>query len=216
MTNQVLMLNKSWYPIDLISVFDAICKVWNSRAKFIDPNTYQTYDWEGWITNWDEAISLSKIETDKIIKSPNLAIVKPEIIVCVDYNGIGLQSVKNKRLTPKFSRRNLIIRDDARCSYCGKQLPSDKLNFDHVVPRSQGGRTSWSNVVLSCFKCNTKKGGRTPEEAGMRLLKKPFQPSMNELKCSFNDRIKRKLDCKKAPKSWEDFLGEMYWNVEIQ
>ena len=76
----------------------------------------------------------------------------------------------------KFNRQNLLERDDYKCQYCGKNLPTKELNMDHVIPRDRGGATSWENVVISCIRCNSKKSNRLPREAGMRLLKEPKRP----------------------------------------
>jgi 5-methylcytosine-specific restriction endonuclease McrA len=76
----------------------------------------------------------------------------------------------------KFSRVNVFTRDGFRCQYCGAQKPMSQLNYDHVIPRDQGGRTNWMNIVTSCYPCNGKKRNRTPGQAGMTLLKPPFEP----------------------------------------
>ena len=76
----------------------------------------------------------------------------------------------------KFSRVNVFTRDEFRCQYCGEQKPMGELNYDHVVPRVQGGKTIWENIVTSCYDCNDRKGGRTPEQAGMKLRKRPIKP----------------------------------------
>ena len=77
----------------------------------------------------------------------------------------------------KFSRTNIYTRDQYCCAYCGKQFPGEELTYDHVVPKTYGGQTTWENIITSCSACNTLKGGRTPEEAGMPLLRKPSKPT---------------------------------------
>lgn len=76
----------------------------------------------------------------------------------------------------KFSRSNVLLRDKFRCAYCNQKFQSDELNYDHVIPRSQGGLTAWENIVSSCYPCNAKKSCRTPEQAGMKLWFKPYRP----------------------------------------
>lgn len=76
----------------------------------------------------------------------------------------------------KFSRINVLTRDKYRCAYCAVRGTDEDLNYDHVIPRSQGGRTVWENIVASCYPCNSKKANRTPEQAGMRLLTRPYKP----------------------------------------
>jgi len=83
---------------------------------------------------------------------------------------------KRGRGRVKFSRKNVYVRDSGMCQFCGRYVERSVATFDHVHPRSRGGRTSWDNVVLACFGCNQKKGNRTPTEAGMKLLSKPVQP----------------------------------------
>jgi len=212
---QVLVLNRAWVPIDLTTVFEAVCKVFSDRAKFVDPETYQTYAFEDWIENWSDAVDCAKVDASRIIGCPGLSIVAPEIFACTEYDGIGIGKM-GTRCRPKFSRRNVMSRDRGCCQYCGKKFPLEELNFDHVVPRSQGGRTSWTNIVLSCVSCNSKKGGRTPKQAGMRLIRRPVEPVANELRGSFGGRLRRKLVNTKVPKSWEALLGKMYWNVGMK
>ena len=86
-----------------------------------------------------------------------------------------LRRVARKKAV-KFSRMNVLTRDDWTCQYCGKRLPTKKLNYDHVIPRSQGGKTVWENIVTSCYDCNDRKRDRTPQQAGMHLRKPPVKP----------------------------------------
>jgi len=109
--------------------------------------------------------------------------------------------VKRHRVRLGFSRRNLFTRDGFRCQYCGKHCPPQELTCDHVVPRSQGGGTDWDNIVASCGPCNRRKGGRTPEQAGMRLLSRPARPK--DLPMMLN----LQLGAKRTPEAWHDFLS---------
>lgn len=103
----------------------------------------------------------------------------------------------------KFSRANLLARDRSRCQYCGKRLPPSELTYDHVVPRSQGGKTVWENIVMSCVPCNVAKANRTPAQAEMKLLSKPQRPSWVPI-------YHPKLRVGQVPPEWRD-----YWNVEL-
>src|SRR5947208_16898797 len=76
----------------------------------------------------------------------------------------------------KFNRRNILARDNNQCQYCGKKFPTSELSLDHVVPRSQGGASTWENIVCACVACNVKKGGRTTKEANMHLIRQPEKP----------------------------------------
>jgi 5-methylcytosine-specific restriction endonuclease McrA len=101
----------------------------------------------------------------------------------------------------KLNRKNIYARDLNTCQYCGKKLPADKLNLDHVVPRSMGGKNSWTNLVCTCHECNTMKGNRRPHEAGMKLLRKPEKPVFHSL--FFHYIPPDKYD------SWKHFLPQM-------
>ena len=116
-----------------------------------------------------------------------------------------LRSVGRKRVV-RFSRINVMTRDGFTCQYCGVQLPISKLNYDHVVPRAQGGRTTWTNVVVSCIPCNTRKGAQTPEQAGLALRKQPTKPETLPI-------VAVRMDLAQVPASWKAFW---YWNVELE
>jgi 5-methylcytosine-specific restriction endonuclease McrA len=109
-----------------------------------------------------------------------------------------------------FSRANIYARDHHSCQYCGHGHSTSELTFDHVVPVAQGGRKDWDNIVTCCITCNRKKGGRTPEQAGMRLIRHPRKPTKAPGMSWTNVRIK--LEIRSAPDSWRDYL---YWNVEL-
>lgn len=104
----------------------------------------------------------------------------------------------------KFSRQNVVARDRWRCQYCGERKPSSELTFDHVKPRSRGGRTEWENIVMACVECNSRKADKTPEEAGMRLRSKPVRPTWLP---TFNMTLSQ---VQSVPPEWRD-----YWTVEL-
>ena len=107
----------------------------------------------------------------------------------------------------KLSRENIYKRDKYTCQYCGKKLDQKQLNLDHILPRHRGGKTAWTNVVSCCFECNLKKGGKTLQEANMRLLKKPRAPFRYPLQNLHFETQNHK--------SWSHFLDFNKWNVEI-
>lgn len=114
--------------------------------------------------------------------------------------------VKIRRRAPvKFTRLNIFTRDGFTCQYCAEKFDTEELTFDHVVPVAQGGKKSWDNIVTACIDCNSKKEGRTPEQAGMKLLRKPKQPTWAQC-------ITVTIGLKTMPKTWADYL---YWNVEL-
>jgi 5-methylcytosine-specific restriction endonuclease McrA len=128
------------------------------------------------IIPWQTAVTMSFLgkvdvleEYEDVIRSPNLAIRAPAVVRL-------RRPIGGMKRGVKFSRINVFARDEFRCQYCGVKRPLDELNYDHVVPRVQGGRTVWENIVTSCYDCNSRKRGRTPEQAGMKLLRAPVKP----------------------------------------
>lgn len=129
------------------------------------------------IISWTRAVSLlwlGKVEVieeyDRVVRSPSLAVRLPAVVRLVH------RLVRGRRRV-RFSRQNIYLRDSGRCQYCDRTLPFEEGTFDHVVPRVRGGRTNWTNVVLSCRECNRKKGARAPEQAGLRLRREPRVPN---------------------------------------
>ena len=129
-----------------------------------------------------------------------LEVAVPRIIRLLGYERFPEQHVK-------LNRRNLMARDRNRCQYCGHIFPTSELSLDHVMPRSQGGGDSWENLVCACVTCNARKGGRTPIQASMRLIRKPVRPKRHPL-------ITIRLGHAKY-ESWKSFLDEAYWSVEL-
>jgi 5-methylcytosine-specific restriction endonuclease McrA len=125
----------------------------------------------------------------------------PRIIRLLFYN-----RYPNRRVS--FNRRNIFARDENRCQYCGRSFATNELSIDHVVPLSRGGRSTWGNVVCACTRCNKRKGGRTPPEARMKLVRRPGEPRFNPL-------IRLKVRRKKYY-SWKQFLDEAYWSVTLE
>ncbi len=116
----------------------------------------------------NEASVLEYYETS--IHSPSMEIQAPAVIKLKEY-----VKVPHKKVI--LTRKNILIRDKNTCQYCGKVFPPSELTIDHIIPRSKGGQTKWDNVVACCKKCNSKKGQKTPWEAGMTLVRKPSAPN---------------------------------------
>jgi len=115
------------------------------------------------------------------------------------------------RNTVRFSRNNIYLRDDFTCQYCGLRLSRSKLNLDHVKPKSQGGRTNWTNIVCSCVSCNLEKGGRTPEQAGMVLARQPKRPDWSTM-------MPKRKGTTVPYEEWLPFIdmaSASYWNTEL-
>lgn len=125
--------------------------------------------WQRAVTLWfDEKVDIVDSYT-LVVRSPSMSMQVPAVVRLRQW-----LRVRDPRV--RLSRRNLLLRDGFRCQYCGLVLTTSRLTIDHVRPRSQGGRTSWDNVVACCERCNRVKGGRTPEQAGMPLLRPPRPP----------------------------------------
>lgn len=119
--------------------------------------------------NIEGKVEVIEYSRDRTIRSVHQEHPMPSVIRI-------LRWFRRDRLAIKFSRLNIYARDAFTCQYCWKQLPAEDLTFDHVIPRSRGGRTNWTNIIACCVDCNMTKANRTPEEAGMRLLRKPVKP----------------------------------------
>ena len=187
-----LLLNRNWQPINVATVARALIMLWNDSAKIVDPIDYQLYDWSDW----------SRLVPDRdepFIQSVRQRIRIPEVIALTKFDAMPTQTVT-------FSRRNVFKRDKMTCQYCGKQPGSEELTIDHVVPRAQGGQSTWTNCVLACIDCNSRKADRTPAQAHMKLRKEPVRPDWKPI---YADRMNR-------VKSWTKFISEAYWIVELE
>jgi len=150
------------------------------------------------VITWQRAVTMffmGKVEVvqeyDHSIRSVSLVIRAPAVVRLLKF-------VKMGRKSPPLCRTNVLARDRFECQYCGRGLPAREATLDHVIPRSQGGRTSWENVVCCCASCNRRKGGRTPAEARMSLRTKPVRPDwLPVLTTRLNGQI---------PSSWQEFL----------
>ena len=161
LNSSVLVLNRSFLPIHLTSVRRAFSLLYGGGARAVDA-TYQTFDFEGWASGGAPVNA-------EFLGSSRGPLPVPRVILLTNFD-----SVPKRRI--RFSRSNVFSRDALTCQYCGSQPPRWELNLDHVHPRSQGGRTTWENVVCCCVSCNRRKGGRTPEQAGLRLKRQPVRP----------------------------------------
>lgn len=157
--------------------------------------------------SWQDAVHavildrVSVVETyDRVIRSPSFEIQLPSVVALKDYQPLT-------RHAP-MTRLRVYVRDNWTCCYCGKQFRTDELTFDHVLPRSRGGRTTWENVVTCCQACNLRKANRTPDEAHMALLRRPYRPTLAEL-----NREGRRHSPAPLHRTWADYL---YWDSALQ
>ena len=175
----VLVLNRVYMAVHVVSVRRSLVLLYRDLAEVlhVENGQYFNYDFESWL-ELSEFISADPEnvanESMDWIRSVNFSIQVPRVVRLNFYD-------KVPQLTLRFNRRNLFARDGNLCQYCGKVFPLSQLSFDHVDPRSRGGKTTWENVVCCCLKCNTRKGDRTPEQAGMKLIRKPVRPRQNPL-----------------------------------
>jgi 5-methylcytosine-specific restriction endonuclease McrA len=156
------------------------------------------------IINWQDAFKLIFLEKAEIIReyekkihSAKNSFNMPAVIRL--YN-----SFRRPRKRVKFNRKNIIARDRWRCQYCGKKFPASDLTFDHVIPKSRGGATTWENIVSCCTTCNDKKRDRTPAVANMKLKRKPSRPDWMPIAAM-------SLSKRQIPEPWRDFC---YWDDE--
>lgn len=192
----VLVLNRSFMPVHITSVKRAFILLYQGIAKAVDKQ-YELFDFESWA-------ELGAHEHADTIGLVGRAIRIPRVILLTEYDRLPRRRVR-------FSRHNIYLRDRNTCQYCDIVFPKPDLNLDHVVPRSQNGRTTWENVVCSCIPCNRRKGGRTPDEARMALKRSPRRPEWSPL-YGFQGRHL-------TYEAWKPFLNVVdasYWNVELK
>jgi 5-methylcytosine-specific restriction endonuclease McrA len=155
---------------------------------------------------WQEAIKavfLERVqvvqEYDREVHSPNWTMKLPSVI--------SLKSYAPMERSPAFTRFNVFLRDQFMCQYCRTPHPTNDLTFDHVVPRSKGGRTTWQNVVTACSHCNLVKGNRLPNVAKMHPTHLPFRPTSRQLQ-----EVGRRFPPNYLHEGWRDYL---YWDTEL-
>lgn len=202
LNSNVLVLNRDYLALRVISVKRAICLLFKELAEVVhvEDGQYLSYDFADWCE-----LSVLKREFEPHshdwLRTVRFEIAVPRIVRLTIYDRLPKQEVK-------FNRRNIYARDSNRCQYCGKKFATNELSLDHVVPRSQGGKSTWDNIVCACLKCNIRKGGRTPHEANMKLIAVPKRPKRNPV-------ISLKLNEGRYA-SWKAFLDHAYWSVELK
>ncbi|MEX2142424.1 MAG: HNH endonuclease [Pirellulales bacterium] len=187
-----LVLNRNWQPVNVAPVARALVLVWSESARVVDPRDYQLYGWEDWST-------LKPAAGEAFIQAIRFRLRIPEVIVLAQFDRLPSAAVS-------FSRRNMFKRDHYTCQYCGNQPGGEELTIDHVVPRSQGGQSTWDNCVLACVACNKRKADRTPHQARMKVRSQPVRPRWSPMYARQSVRIA----------SWSKFISEAYWNVELE
>ncbi len=167
----VLVLNRNWQPIHTCSARRALHLLCLGHARVVQvegEDCYATHDLSSWI-----AQSASAPDSE-LIHGVRIVLRVPRVLVLGVYD-------KMPRHEVRFTRRNVFVRDRFTCQYCARELPETQLNLDHVVPRDKGGRTTWTNIVTSCVRCNTRKANKMPDEARMHPMHQPSAPRWRPL-----------------------------------
>lgn len=197
LNQQVLVLNRLWQAVNVCSARRALTLLFEGRAQVVlstQDGAFQTYSF----TEWQDFSE--RQPHPESIHTISFRIRIPKVILLVLFDRLPKKEVK-------FTRHNVFERDQNTCQYCGAVFDRKDLNLDHVIPKHRGGPTSWENVVCSCVPCNTKKANRTPQEAGIRLIRKPKRPKWRPfIQVNFGLNYHD---------SWRHFLDIAYWNVEI-
>ena len=157
-------------------------------------------DWQRAMTLWVQGKVEILVRHDREVRAVSFTFRLPSVVRLLHYVKL------RKRPVVQFTRANIYARDSFTCQYCAESFEPEELTFDHVIPVAQGGTRGWENIVTACEPCNRKKGARTPEEAGLTLLRQPRRPSVvpHQMKITVGYR---------TPAEWRDFL---YWNVALE
>jgi len=183
LNQSVLVLNKMWIAINVVPAIKAFSYLFANKATVVDPEDYEVYNWEKWLKK-------SAKEGDSIVHTGHYGVIIPEVIVLLRYD-------KAFRKDFICTKRNIYARDGYVCQYTGKKISHGNANIDHVIPLKRGGKNTWGNMVVCDKKLNSIKGDRTPEEAGLKLIKKPTKLE------SGNIVIHPKMTIKE---SWKKFI----------
>ncbi len=198
----VLVLNRLYMAVQVISVRRALGMLYKGDAEVVhvqEEGYFESFTFDRWLERSLERMGCWEPEDD-VLRSVRFELEAPRIIRLMSFDKLPRQWIK-------FNRRNLFARDGNRCQYCGKKYAPNELSMDHVVPRSRGGPATWENIVTACLRCNVRKGGRTPQAAGMPLAKQPERPRTSPL-------LSTRLSNRKYH-SWKVFLENSTWSIDL-
>ncbi|MFH0965355.1 MAG: HNH endonuclease [Planctomycetota bacterium] len=199
----VLVLNRLYLAVHVITVRRAFRLLFKEHAEVVEyeDDRYSTYNFESWV-------ELSRLKNEwkqnpqaEWIRAVSFDIRVPRVIRLLLYDRLPKRGVK-------LNRRNIYARDENLCQYCGRRYSTQDLSLDHVIPRSRGGHSTWENLVCCCMQCNVQKGGRTPREAGLTLIRRPARPRRSPI-------VTLRLGSARY-QSWKQFLDNAYWSVELK
>jgi 5-methylcytosine-specific restriction endonuclease McrA len=191
----VLVLNRFYAPINVVSARRAFVLLYKESAEAIhnDEGNFTSFKIPDWI-RYSQGRMQRPLDHEEFVRTPRFAVMVPRVIRLYECGSLPKHEVK-------FTKRNVLVRDGLRCQYCGKKHAASKLTVDHVVPRSRGGRSTWTNVVTACIGCNTRKGGRLPWEVAMKLLRQPTVPHKNPVILDKVTQVRYKI--------WLSFLKDV-------
>jgi len=184
------------HVVNVRRAFGLLCR---ELAEIIqqEDGKFANYSFDSWRKLSSLRADMKQPEEDWI-RAVNFEIMVPRVIRLLKYDKLPKQKLH-------LNRRNVLARDGHVCQYCGRHFPSHLLSIDHVVPRSRGGETTWENVVCACLRCNVRKGGRTPHESRLKLIRTPTRPKHNPL-------LLLKLSSPKY-QSWRVWLNGVQWDI---
>jgi 5-methylcytosine-specific restriction endonuclease McrA len=197
LNQHVLVLNRLWQAVNICTARRALTLLFEGHANVVfsdEAGAFQTFNFNQW-----KDFSHQEPHPESI-RTISFKVRVPRVILLVMFDRLPKKEVK-------FTRHNIFERDRNTCQYCGSVFDRKDLNLDHVIPRDRGGPTTWENIVCSCIPCNTRKANRTPQEAGLHLVRKPKRPKWRPF-VQVNIGLGHH-------ESWKHFLDLAYWNVEL-
>lgn len=196
-SNGVLVLNRNWLAIHVCSVQRAMSLLVQDLAQVVTDD-YQTLNFN----SWREISDLMSVDSeDEFLHTPNFKVKVPEVILLTTFHRVPPRAVK-------FNRRNIYLRDNFQCQYCGVKPVKEELTIDHINPRSKGGISEWENVVLACQRCNSKKGNVLLEHSNLKLMKPARKPHWLTI-------VRHSLGKHNRP-TWQKFVDQAYWNANLE
>lgn len=178
---RVLVLNRLWQPVNIIGARRAFSLLSQENAQVINTadGSYQTMDLASWI---DFSVKNPPSAGQPCVKTVRYALRVPAVVILRFFDRIPKQEAK-------FSRSTVLERDGHTCQYCGRSYSEHELTLDHVIPRDQGGATTWENIVTCCIYCNSEKANRMPHQAGMTLRSRPKRPRVKPFALQVAERL---------------------------
>lgn len=196
----VLVLNRLWQAVNVIGAKRAFALLARGHANVVHhhEDDFRIFNLMDWV---DFSQSNPSLDVMDHVRTPRTTIRLPRVILLAYFDRLPSKELK-------LTRNNVFERDKETCQYCGGVFAREDLNLDHVIPRDQGGKTTWENIVCSCIRCNSRKANRLPHQAHMRLIRKPVRPKWRPV-------ISLVLGTRERER-WKDFLDLAYWNVELE